>query len=218
MRILIADDHPLVIDGLRLAIQQFSPDAVIFECSNFAEADQRAQAEGNIDLAILDFQMPGFDGIRGIEQFVAKHPDTPALVISGNYTVSDVSAVLKHGASGFLPKSLAKTGLVNAIQLVLGGVKFVPVDILTKIGTLEELPANGSAEGVLGKLTSRESQVLNEIIEGLQNKEIARNLDIREVTVKLHVKNIYKKIGASNRAHSVKIAFEHGWGRKQQAV
>ena len=104
MRILVADDHPLVIDGLRMAIQQFAPDAVIFECANFTEADQRAESEEELDLAILDLQMPGMGGIRGIEMFIAKHANTPALVISGNYTASDVSEVLMWAPRGFFPR------------------------------------------------------------------------------------------------------------------
>jgi two-component system, NarL family, nitrate/nitrite response regulator NarL len=218
MRILIADDHPLVIDGLKIAIQQFAPDAQILECGDYSEAEQRATQEDDIDLAILDLQMPGMDGVRGVQKFVNNHPDTPALIVSGNYTVSDVSEVLTHGAAGFLPKSLAKTGLVNAIKLVLGGEKFIPADILVKLNSPNEAGPGGDAESGGNELqkilTGREAQVLGELIDGLQNKEIARILDIQEVTVKLHVKNIYKKIGASNRAHAVKIAYDKGWAQK----
>ncbi len=123
------------------------------------------------------------------------------------------------GAAGFLPKSLAKSGLVNAIRLVLGGEKFIPSEILSEIRLAGERDSNDddkiNSEGPIGKLTERERQVLKELIIGLQNKEIARNLEIQEVTVKLHVKNIYKKLGASNRAHAVKISYDLGWAQKQ---
>jgi len=203
-----------VIDGLKIAIQQFEPDAVIFECSDYLEAGRQATEEDNIDLAILDLQMPGMDGVSGVKQFVANHPGTPALIVSGNYTVSDVSEVLTHGAAGFLPKSLAKPGLVNAIQLVLGGEKFIPADILANLNSPSQAASGSESQSSGGELqnllTGREAQVLAELIEGLQNKEIARILDIQEDTVKLHVKNIYKIIGTSNRAHAVKIAYDKG--------
>ena len=102
---------------------------------------------------------------------------------------------------------------------MLGGEKFIPADILTELHKSGDGISDKDeivAKGPLGKLTERELQVLRELITGLQNKEIARNFLIQEVTVKLHVKNIYKNLGASNRAHAVKISYDLGWAQKQK--
>lgn len=216
MRVLVADDHDLVLTGLSLVFGKLGPEVGILECGDFAQAYALAEQNPDIDLAVLDLNMPGMDHLVGLEAFRARFPDVPTVVMSGYYQHQDVMDALRLGAAGFLPKTLGSTAMLNAFRLVLSGERFLPADLLT------EQPAAASGLGgatagdtrvgdrVGPALTKREREVLQGVIGGLTNKAVGRTLDIQEVTVKLHLRNVYQKLGAKNRVQAVKIALDAG--------
>lgn len=210
MQILVADDHDLVRDGLKPILHRLGPDVRVFECGTFPDAMQLADEHMGLDLAVLDLRMPGMVGTSGISEFRRRHANIPVMILSGNYRRQDVVDALHHGAMGFVPKTLGADAMLNAFRLVLAGEKFIPADLLPS----EEGNGSGLRPGdeALNLLTERERDVLEKLLEGLPNKAIARELDIQEVTVKLHLRNVYRKLGAANRAHAVKIAMGLGLG------
>lgn len=209
MRILIADDHDLVRDGLKPILMKLGSEVSILECANFPDALEIADQHDDIDLVILDLRMPGMDGPHGVEAFRKRHVDTPVMVMSGYYRRRDVVESLRYGAAGFVPKTLGSEAMLSAFRLVMSGEKFIPSDLLPGDGSD---PAEMQAgEETLARLTDRERDVLGKLLEGLPNKAIARALGIQEVTVKLHLRNVFRKLGATNRAHAVKIAIGLGW-------
>ena len=161
-----------------------------------------------------------FANCNGITKFAKSHPGVPIVILSGHYNRSDVIAALDYGVSGYIPKNIGGMAMVNALRLVLAGEKYLPSDAFSE-GTATEDESilakpggSGAAKEVDPKfatLTQRESEILAQLIEGKTNKEIARELDLQEITVKIHVRNIYRKIGAQNRAQAVKITLESGW-------
>lgn len=208
MRILIADDHDLVRDGLKPILMKLGPDVSILECANFPDALELADQNDDIDLVVLDLRMPGMDGVNGIAVFRQHHADMRVVIMSGYYRRRDIVDALHHGAAGFVPKTLGGEAMLNAFRLVLAGEKFVPADLLPANGDQTEVHAT---DATLAQLTARERDVLGKLLEGLPNKGIARQLGIQEVTVKLHLRNVYRKLGAANRAHAVKIAIGLGF-------
>lgn len=217
MRLLIADDHDLVREALKLVLGKLDPNAIVMECGDYQEALALAEQHEDLDLAILDLNMPGMAGLAGIEAFRTRFPSTPTLVLSGYYRRQDVVEVLKNGAMGFVPKTLGSEAMLNAFRLVLSGEKFIPSELLADDGAdpneLVGLTGREKREDPLEVLTAREREVLEKLLEGLTNKEIGRDLGIEEVTVKLHLRSVYRKIGAKNRAQAVKIALSYKWRR-----
>ncbi len=218
MNTLIVDDHALVLEGLKLVLRKLDPNVNVLERADLPSAmELAAELTGGgaaLDLAILDLRMPGMNGSAGIEKFCTQFSDTPVIVLSGQYRRQDVLECFRRGASGFIPKALGTKAMTNAIELVLGGGKFLPADILP-----EHVENDGSrfadptldAHNPIRHLTKRERDVLAELVNGLPNKTIAQNLDIQEVTVKLHLWHIYKKLGVENRVQAVKFALDLGW-------
>lgn len=210
MRVLLADDHDLVLSGLRLVVGKLGPDTTVFECGDFARAFELAEENQDLDLVVLDLNMPGMPGLTGVEAFCSKFPDLRTVVMSGHYRRQDVMTVLRFGAAGFMPKTLGAAAMLSAFRLVLAGEKYLPAELLSKD---EDATATAGPNGgeALGSLTGREREVLRELLNGLTNKEIGRDLNIQEVTVKLHLRSIYRKLEAKNRAHVAKIALEAGF-------
>ena len=213
MRLLIADDHELVRHGLKLVLGKIEPDITFLECGDYPGALELAEQNQDLDLVVLDLNMPGMNGFSGVESFCSRFPSIPILVISGYYRRSDVVAAFECGAAGFVPKTLGSGAMVNAFRLVLSGEKFLPADLLSDDSSnLDRLAVRGAErDNPLRQLSGREREVLNGVLEGLTSKEIGRNLKIQEVTVKLHLRSIYRKIGARNRAQAVKIALSSEW-------
>lgn len=219
MRILFADDHTLVREGIRPFLHELASDVEIIEAENLSGAEAQANEAGELDLILLDLKMPGMDGFNGISKFTQSHPDVPIVILSGHYNRKDVIAALDFGVSGYIPKNIGGMAMVNALRLVLAGEKYLPSEAFSEDGTDEDesilnpTQSGGSKEvdPKFKTLTQRETEILSHLIEGKTNKEIARELDLQEITVKIHVRNIYRKIGAQNRAQAVKITLESGW-------
>jgi len=202
MRILLADDHPLFAEALQLLIERSIPTSKLTVVANLAAAHSALADAKRYDLAILDLHMPGANGFEGIERTLASFPDTPILVISGTASAADVSRAIELGAKGFLPKTMSTRVLAAAIQVVAAGGTYVPTDFARMAS---DLPSGEAAPGS-ARLTPREAEVLVLVAAGKANKEIGRALALQEITVKLHVRNIFRKLGVRNRVEAANAA------------
>jgi DNA-binding NarL/FixJ family response regulator len=202
MDLLFADDHELVRDTI-CAFLEGQEDIRVSTASDFASALALIDTHGPFDLILLDYTMPGMNGLVGLGQAITLNMGKPVAVISGTAAPDIAQSALAEGAAGFLPKSIPARTLLNAVRFMLAGEKYVPFGFLSQ---KDETPQNP----VLAKLTSREIDVLRGLIDGRSNKEIARDLDLQEVTVKLHVKTLCRKIEARNRTHAAMIGKDAG--------
>jgi two-component system, NarL family, nitrate/nitrite response regulator NarL len=203
MRILIADDHDLLRETLSMFLaSEGSIDTAL--ASTLDAALDLIQSEEKFDLIILDYNMPGMAGLNGLKRAMEASGDSPVALMSGIASRSVAEEALSFGAAGFVPKTLAAKTLVNAVRFMAMGEKYAPIDFMTADDPT--VAPNPLAQ----KLSRRELQVLEGLSKGKSNKEIARDLDLQEPTIKLHVKTLYRKIGAANRTQAALIAKEEG--------
>lgn len=200
MRLLLADDHDLVRETL--AAFPLAEGFETVRCVATLPAALEVLAEGTrFDLVLLDYNMPGMNGLEGLARARAAAPGVPVAIISGTTQRDLAEASLQAGAAGFVPKTLASRAMIAAVHLMASGDVFAPISLLMREPDMAD---------VLQSLTRRETDVLRGICEGKSNKEIARDLDLQEVTVKLHVKTLSRKLGAKNRTHAAMIARDSG--------
>lgn len=202
MRVLIVDDHDLLRDMLVMFLGSQGD----IETSTAADVDQacaRVDEEDPYDLILLDLNMPGMNGLVGLARVIALKDGQRVALMSGEATREIAEKALEAGAAGFVPKTLPAKSMINAVRFMAMGEQYAPIDFMTAV---DEAPINSLAE----KLSPRELQVLKGLTEGKPNKEIARDLDLQEATVKLHVKTLYRKVGAANRTQAAMIAREAG--------
>lgn len=203
MKILIADDHDLLRDTLVMFLKGEGNIETV-TASDFNGALALIDAEGPFDLIMLDYNMPGMQGLKGLRTALQHNGGQKVALMSGIATKSIAEEALMYGAAGFVPKTLSARSLINAVQFMSMGEQYAPLDFMTQ--EEEEAAPNPLAE----KLSRRELQVLEGLSKGKSNKEIARDLDLQEPTIKLHVKTLYRKIGAANRTQAALIAKEEG--------
>jgi two-component system nitrate/nitrite response regulator NarL len=202
VRILLADDHELVLDGFKAVIERHAPEAEVVTARNFNEAFALVQANGCYDVTLLDLNMPGMQGLDGLKRMVAHCPGSAVAIITGMVTKPVASSALAAGAKGFIPKTLSGVKLISALRMMLAGEVYAPVDLMRPSGTTEGLTIVGAEV-----LTPRELEVAAMLVKGASNKEIARALDLQEVTVKLHVRNLCRKLETKNRTQiAVRLA------------
>ncbi|MDB3962631.1 response regulator transcription factor [Paracoccaceae bacterium] len=203
MRILIADDHDLLRETLSMFLaSEGSIDTAL--ASTLDAALDVIQSEEKFDLIMLDYNMPGMAGLNGLKRAMEASGGSPVALMSGIASRSVAEEALSFGAAGFVPKTLAAKTLVNAVRFMAMGEKYAPIDFMTADDPT--VAPNPLAQ----KLSRRELQVLEGLSKGKSNKEIARDLDLQEPTIKLHVKTLYRKIGAANRTQAALIAKEEG--------
>lgn len=210
LRILIADDHALIGDSLELHLKAVWPDVEVKKVLDFGQAETIAHGAEPLDLILLDLHMPGMDGLAGLARMRALRPAARVAVVSGEATLETARAVMDAGADGFIPKTAGAGVIVHAAQRMLAGEKFQAPEIYLRPAEVPEAQRS-HAEG-LTSLTAREIEVLRHLVNGLPNKEIGRNLGIEIVTVSLHLKNIYRKLGVANRTQAAKRGLEAGLG------
>ena len=202
MRILLADDHDLVLETLS-AFLSTQGGFEVETCGALDVACEKIANDIAYDLVLLDYSMPGMNGLEGLEKALAVSYGRPVALMSGTASKAVAQEAIDNGAIGFLPKTMAAKSLMNAIRFMAMGETYVPLDFLNAEEEEVETP--------LSKLLSeREMQVLNGLCRGLANKEIARELDLQEVTIKLHVKTLCRKLDAKNRTHAAMIGKEAG--------
>jgi len=203
MKILIADDHDLLRDTLVMFLQGEGNIETV-TASDFDAAMACVDTKGPFDLIILDYNMPGMSGLNGLKKALEYNGGQRVALMSGIATKNVAEEALAIGAAGFVPKTLSAKSLVNAVRFMAMGEQYAPIDFMTQ--EEEDSAPNPLAE----KLSRRELQVLEGLSQGKSNKEIARDLDLQEPTIKLHVKTLYRKIGAGNRTQAALIAKEEG--------
>jgi len=213
IRILLADDHPVVRDGLA-AILGTQPDfSVVGAAASGAEAVQAASVL-HPDLVLLDIEMPGMDGVEVLRQLKAAQPAVRALIFTAFDTDERIMQAVRAGAQGYLLKGAPREEIFNAIRVVhAGGSLLHPVaasHLLRHIREGQDGPASAGRQDYDSSLTSRETEVLRLLARGLQNKEISAELGISVRTVKFHVTNILAKLNAGNRTEALAIAAQQG--------
>lgn len=225
MKLLIADDHTLFRDALIQYIQRAEPDAEITLAKDFYETQKILDKEKNFDLVILDLRMPGMSGLEGVRTFREQYADIPVALMSGVAENEDVQEALGLGIAGYFPKTLSGKALVKAIQAVIGGEVFVPMEAGSRYirpayyddGFFKQRSIASAAQDNPRdeftnndfNLTPRERDVLFYLVTGAANKEIAAALGLQVVTVKLHVRGICRKLDAKNRTQAALIAREN---------
>jgi len=208
--VLLADDHALLRDGIRPFLADLADHVDILEAVDFDGALQMA-SESSPDLLLLDLKMPGMAGVETVGAFRKACPDVPVVVITGQVVREDVLRAMELGASGYLPKAMSGASFVHALRLILSGQPYFSAHLLGPGGgDGESTPAGQQAGGRFADLTNREVQVLSLLVRGESNKEIGLHLGLTEITVKSHMRSIFKKIGAANRTQAVAMAIQQG--------
>ena len=196
---LIADDHQLVREMLFTFISNQDG----FEVSladSFHDALAKIEAAGSFDVILMDARMPGMDGIVSIESLVKAHPSSSVVVFSGTASNQYVREALSVGAKGYIPKSLPFKSFLSAITLIASGEVFVPSTFSTE--------STASSKSQRFNLSDSEISVLRKVRAGWSNKEIAREMNATEVTIKMHMRAICIKLGAKNRTQAAVIALQ----------
>jgi DNA-binding NarL/FixJ family response regulator len=205
LKILIIDDHALFREGLSHVLHDLAEDMTVLEAANVERAIQYVAANPDLDLVLLDLNMPGQDGFTALEVFTGQYPALPVVILSASTQRSDIQRCLDLGALGYIPKDTTSTVMLNALQLVLSGGIYTPPNIMQGDETLTTTPAPTHHD-----LTPRQLQVLSLLVQGCSNKEIARNMVVAEATVKMHITSIFKSLGVSNRTQAAMAAEKLG--------
>jgi DNA-binding NarL/FixJ family response regulator len=201
LKIVIADDHQLMLAALRLALEPASDIVVVGEAQSGAQVLSLVH-QHSPDVVLLDIRMPGMDGLRCLEQLNQRFPHVKAIAISAIDDPQVIHAALERGASAFILKSIDPRDLPAAIRQTVDGTVF---------RTLGGGAATGADDSVrdLG-LSERELTILNALAGGLSNKQIAKQLWLAEQTVKFHLTNIYRKLEVGSRTEAIRAAYEYG--------
>ncbi len=219
MRVLLIDDHALVRKGIEELLQSRGVQ-VVASVSSGEEGLRRAR-ELKADIILLDIKMPGMTGIETLRQLRASGVETPVVMLTMSQEDADLGAALRAGAQGYLLKDIEPEELVPALEAVLQGDNVVAQEM---VGTLARLVGSEAAPerearrpaAPFADLTPRELEILGCVADGSSNKMIARELDITDGTVKLHVKAILRKLGVRSRVEAAVAAVEHGLGRRRK--
>ncbi len=199
-RILIADDHPLILGALRHALTGAIEGAEFYEARDLESVSAALEATPDMDLVLLDLSMPGVRGFSGLIYLRAQHAGVPVVIVSANRDPAVIRACIDLGAAGYIPKSLDLETMRASVRTVLEGGRWVPPDLDLAA------PADPGSSLILRRLSSltpQQVRVLMMLSEGLLNKQIAYELSVSEATVKAHVSAILQKLGVESRTQAV---------------
>lgn len=198
LRVLIADDHDLLRDSLMVFLD--AEDGIEVTCvGTYPEARRRMREDEPYNLILLDFKMPGMDGLRSLGEALKMKGGQKVALLSGQATREIAEEALAMGAAGFIPKTLPAKSLVNAVKFMAMGEQYAPLDFM-------KAAEDTASHPLVQRLSKRELDVLRGLSAGKSNKEIARDLELTEPTVKLYMKTLYKKLDVSNRTQAALLA------------
>jgi DNA-binding NarL/FixJ family response regulator len=200
LKVVIADDHRLILDGIKRALEDDGGFEVVGE-ANTGEKVLPLVRQTNPDLVVLDLRMPGMDGLICLDQIRKRHPTVKVVVLSVSTDEKLIENVLKRGASAYIVKSVNPIDLPGALRQAVEG------NVFNTIG-LPDATAAGAAKSA--GLTGRETVILGALARGLSNEQIAKELWVAEQTVKFHLTNVYRKLGVSNRTEAARYAYQQG--------
>ena len=201
MKILLADDHPLMREGVRQVLAQLEPPVEIIDAHDYPSLFAQTATHPDLDLALVDLNMPGFVGMQGITQFRNRFPDIPLVVLSASESPYDIRSALEAGALGYIPKAASTAMMLVALRQVLAGDLYVP-NCLGDSGLHSVAPADFAALQHSG-LTARQLDVARLLAQGCANKAIGGMLAMTENTVKVHIAAIFRAFNVSNRTEAV---------------
>ena len=213
MKVLIADDHRLIIEGVKIKLAELDPGVEAVVAMNLEELDRAVAAHADeLDLALVDIAMPGTQGYEHVAKLRAQAPALPVIVLSGSEDVELMRALIDLGVLGFIPKAYSPDVMLSAIRLVLAGGIYIPPLLLANAQAQGWQPAETPApagnstrsiDGLRNLLTERQIDVMRLLSQGKPNKLIARDLGISEGTVKIHLAAIFRALNVRNRVEAV---------------
>jgi NarL family two-component system response regulator LiaR len=200
-RVLIADDHPLILAGIKRALEESDGFEVVAEARVGSQVLPLV-SQTKPDLALLDLRMPEMDGLTCLDRIRKEHPQVKVVILSVSTDPEVVQTVLNHGASAYVVKSVNPLDLSSALRQALEGTVFSAVGLPEKTAQDDAVKAAG--------LTERETTILKALARGLSNEAIGKELWVAQQTVKFHLTNIYRKLDVKNRTEAARYAYEHG--------
>ena len=206
MKLLVIDDHPIVLDGLAALLTGARPDAVVLTAHDASEGFALLESHPDVDVVLLDLRLPGVDGHEALSQFGRLRPTLPVIVLSSSEDLADVRKAIALGALGYVPKSASRRVLLSAIDLVMSGELYVPPLVVE--GGAGETPRAPPPPTL--RLTERQAEVLAMLSQGHPNKAIAARLGLSEKTVKIHISAIFKALNVANRTQAAAVGREAG--------
>jgi DNA-binding NarL/FixJ family response regulator len=213
LKFLVVDDHPLVRDAMVNVVAQLGGEVEVLQAADCLSGLDAARDHPDLDLVLLDLNLPGLRGIPALERFRREHPAAPVVVLSMFRDRDTVTEAIRHGAMGFIPKSSSRETIINALRLVLAGSVYLPPDAVGDATvdetTMAVLSGQGRSVAALG-LTERQGQVLALVMKGKSNKEICRELGLAERTVKAHLTAVLNALKVTSRTQAVIAAVKLG--------
>jgi len=237
LKILLVDDHSLIREGLRHVLRQLDDEVVVVEAQNCREGLACVARETDLDLILLDLNLPDGSGLDALREIRTLRPEVPVVMLSASEQHGHVLEAIDQGAAGFVCKASASRVLIGALKLVLAGGIYLPPEILTRHGLTVAYQGLPSATAPAAPLTSathktraalnncdnpaetpaelgitgRQAEVLALMIQGKSNKEISRELGVAEGTIKIHVSTILKSLNVNGRIEAAAKVAQMGW-------
>lgn len=212
MRILLVDDHHLVREALTYYLKASDESIEVVEAGSLGEAISQPQAPG-FDIVLLDYRLPGMTGDNAVAAACQHFHETPVIVLSGSMTRDEALSALARGAAGVISKDIEGRRLMATIRGIVDGK--LQVSGLNEPPSFDPaaLPGHGRHQSIAeGSLSDREAQVAGLLVDGLSNKEIAKALGIADITVRLHLRTAFRKLGARSRTDAVRIILTGRFG------
>ena len=214
IKILIADDHLIIRQGLRLILETETEFEIVGEASDGAEA-LRLCKKLKPDVVLMDLRMPNMDGLTAIEKLGAEQPDIAVVILTTFNEDELMLRGLQAGARGYLLKDTGRSTLFDTIRAAARGETLLKPEIMARVLAQKSASASKSKPDSTFNLTDREFEVLESVARGERSKEVAANLGISERTVKAHLASIYNKLGVDSRAAAIAVAAQNGLLKEQ---
>ena len=220
MKFLVVDDHAVVREGLRSVLESLDDRVTVLEARSATEAYALVEQHADLDLVLLDLNLPGVEGYAAMQELHRRHHTLPVVILSGSEDTPSVVAALKMHALGFIPKSSPREVMLQALRLVLSGGVYIPPQALGLAGLDGPGESSNPDTKSIDKpaLTDRQAEILGLIAQGKPNKLIARALNVTEGTVKIHLAAVFRALKVSNRTEAVIEARKFGLLRSTGAA